>query len=232
MRAIGFKNNKFNIDEPFESLFTQGMVCHETFKDENNNWVSPEEIDTKDSKNYFLKTDISKKIIVGPSESMSKSKKNTIDPEEIIKNYGADAVRLFILSDSPPEKDVQWSEQGMVASYKFIQKLWTLHNKIKIKLDENNESTKNEIPNQINEFVNKVDIVTIGQYLSPGPKHLPVNRFVSPEKFDHFRIFRFSTFDSDVRLRLSISDSRFSIFDFRFPNPDSRLATLGFPVQF
>ena len=66
---------------------------------------------------------------------MSKSKKNTIDPEEIIENYGADAVRLFMLSDSPPEKDVQWTEQGIVACYKFIQKLWTLHEKIKDKLN-------------------------------------------------------------------------------------------------
>ena len=61
---------------------------------------------------------------------MSKSKKNTIDPENIINNYGADAVRLFILSDSPPEKDVQWSEEGIDASYKFIQKLWNLHSKV------------------------------------------------------------------------------------------------------
>ena len=64
---------------------------------------------------------------------MSKSKKNTIDPEQMIKNYGADAVRLFILSDSPPEKDVQWSDQGMIASYKFIQKFWILHKKIVFK---------------------------------------------------------------------------------------------------
>ena len=68
---------------------------------------------------------------VGPSESMSKSKKNVIDPEDIIKNYGADSVRLFILSDSPPEKDVQWSEQGMASSYKFIQKFWILNLQIK-----------------------------------------------------------------------------------------------------
>ena len=61
---------------------------------------------------------------------MSKSKKNTIDPERIIENYGADAVRLFILSDSPPEKDVQWSEEGISSSFKFIQKLWNLHLKI------------------------------------------------------------------------------------------------------
>ena len=76
---------------------------------------------------YFNKAN-EEEIKVGPSESMSKSKKNVIDPEFIINNYGADSVRLFILSDSPPEKDVQWSEQGMISSYKFIQKLWTLHN--------------------------------------------------------------------------------------------------------
>ena len=70
-----------------------------------------------------------KKVIVGPSESCLNQKKNTIDPESIIQNYGADAVRLFILSDSPPEKDVQWSEQGIIASFKFIQKLWMLHEK-------------------------------------------------------------------------------------------------------
>ena len=71
---------------------------------------------------------------------MSKSKKNTIDPEKIIESYGADSVRLFIISDSPPEKDVQWSEQGMNASYKFIQKLWDLHIKIKSKIDEKHSS--------------------------------------------------------------------------------------------
>ncbi len=157
MRAISFKNNNFNIDEPFKSLFTQGMVCHETYKDENGNWLNPEEIDSEDGKNYFLKANIKKKVTVGPSESMSKSKKNTIDPEQIISSYGADAVRLFILSDSPPEKDVQWSEQGMVASYKFIQKLWTLHNKVKNKLDENNKLTKSEIPNHINDFLDKIN---------------------------------------------------------------------------
>ena len=71
-----------------------------------------------------LKTDNSEIVKVGPSESMSKSKKNTIDPEKIIADYGADSVRLFILSDSPPEKDVQWSDEGITSSYKFLQKLW------------------------------------------------------------------------------------------------------------
>ena len=109
MRALSEKNSNFNILEPFSGLFTQGMVCHETYKDPDNNWISPEEIENIDGKKY-LKQDRSKLISIGPSESMSKSKKNTIDPENIIANYGADSARLFILSDSPPEKDVQWSE--------------------------------------------------------------------------------------------------------------------------
>ena len=79
------------------------MVCHETYKDPDNNWVSPEEIETIDGKKY-LKADNSKLVKVGASESMSKSKKNTIDPENIISIYGADAARLFILSDSPLRK--------------------------------------------------------------------------------------------------------------------------------
>ena len=91
------------------------MVCHETYKDSKNNWLSPDEIQTIDGKKYLLK-DKTQEVKVGPSESMSKSKKNTIDPENIISNYGADAARLFILSDSPPEKDVQWSEEGIVSS--------------------------------------------------------------------------------------------------------------------
>ena len=98
MHALSYNNHKFKITEPFKGLFTQGMVCHETYKDENNNWLSPEEIISIDGEK-FLKKDQSKKVITGSSESMSKSKKNTIDPEQMIKNYGADAVRLFILSD-------------------------------------------------------------------------------------------------------------------------------------
>ena len=153
MQAISFKNKEFNILEPFKGLFTQGMVCHETYKDQKNNWLSPDEISSKDGKKFFLKKNLKEEVIVGPSESMSKSKKNTIDPEEIIKNYGADAVRLFILSDSPPEKDVQWSEQGMLASYKFLQKLWTLHQKIKIKI---NSTEKKCDTKDISKFTNQL----------------------------------------------------------------------------
>ena len=154
VKAISFKNENFNIKEPFTGLFTQGMVCHETYKDQNNNWISPDEIEKKDNI-YFKKNDPISKVTVGPSESMSKSKKNVIDPENIINDYGADAVRLFILSDSPPEKDIQWSEQGMVASYKFIQKLWLLHNKIKEKINSNLTDTEDL---ELDSFTNRLII--------------------------------------------------------------------------
>ena len=162
MQAISYQNNNFSIIEPFEGLFTQGMVCHETYKDENNKWLNPDEVDTDDGKNFFLKNDKLKKVIVGSSESMSKSKKNTIDPENIIKEYGADAVRLFILSDSPPEKDVQWSDQGMSASYKFLQKLWVLHQKILDKsLKKNLKQADNENNIKFTKFTNQlVDKIT------------------------------------------------------------------------
>jgi len=157
MRAIKYKSDKFKIVEPFEGLFTQGMVCHETYKDENNNWLSPEEVESKDGKNFHIKNYPNKKAFTGSSESMSKSKKNTIDPEDIINNFGADAVRLFMLSDSPPEKDVQWSEQGMVASYKFMQKLWMLHQKFKTKIQEDSTAENNEISIFTNQMIEKIN---------------------------------------------------------------------------
>ena len=151
MQALSHENNKLDIKEPFKGLFTQGMVCHETYKDQNNNWISPDEITSINGKKY-LKNDDSKEIRVGPSESMSKSKKNTIDPENIIKSFGADSARLFILSDSPPEKDVQWSEEGISASFKFIQKLWNLHSKT---MEEINKDFPKDIDEELTKFTNK-----------------------------------------------------------------------------
>tara|TARA_B100002019_G_scaffold287410_1_gene299349 strand:- start:332 stop:2869 length:2538 start_codon:yes stop_codon:yes gene_type:complete len=157
MRAIGYQNDEFKIKEPFKGLFTQGMVCHETYKDEANNWRNPEEVFSDDDKNYFLKSDKLKKVIVGPSESMSKSKKNTIDPEKMIEFYGADAVRFFILSDSPPEKDVQWSDQGMVSAYKFVQKLFVLNEKIKEINNLEKKQASQELSKFINQHLNKIE---------------------------------------------------------------------------
>ena len=162
--ALADKNEQFNIVEPFLGLFTQGMVCHKTYKDEDGKWLNPKEVDLTDENNYFAIKNPKMKVSVGPSESMSKSKKNTVDPEEMIKNYGADAVRFFILSDSPPEKDVQWSEQGMLAAYKFIQKFWLLHQNIKEKIFAKKitlNSKKNSIEEELEEFTNElIDKVT------------------------------------------------------------------------
>ena len=156
MRALAYESNNFKIKEPFDGLFTQGMVCHETYKDPDNNWIAPEEIESINGKKY-LKKDNTKIITVGPSESMSKSKRNTIDPESIILNYGADAARLFILSDSPPEKDVQWSEEGIVSSFKFIQKLWNLNLKVLDEIKKNHEKdTDKELEKYTNKFLKKI----------------------------------------------------------------------------
>ena len=151
MQALSHDNDNFNILEPFDGLFTQGMVCHETYKDPDDNWLSPDEIENIDGKKY-LKRDKTKAVLVGPSESMSKSKKNTVDPENIIADYGADSARLFILSDSPPAKDVQWSEEGIISSFKFIQKLWKLNEKI---LKEINKGHKQDFDNEISKYTNK-----------------------------------------------------------------------------
>ena len=151
MRAINHKNEDFKITEPFQSLFTQGMVCHETYKDDDNNWLSPDEVEKVDNK-IFMKENQIKLLKLDPL-SLCLNQKNVIDPEFIIQNYGADAVRLFILSDSPPEKDVQWSEQGMVSSYRFIQKLWIIHSEIKNKLLKDNMGKFNT---KLDKFTNQL----------------------------------------------------------------------------
>jgi len=129
MRAVKKSKPEIKVTEPFKGLFTQGMVCHETYKDIHGKWLSPDEIE-KNNKNVYIKIKDKTKVVVGSSESMSKSKKNVIDPEQMIASYGADSVRWFILSDSPPERDIQWSIQGVNAAYKFLQKIYNLNNSI------------------------------------------------------------------------------------------------------
>ena len=152
MRALSFKTKDFIWNEPFKGLFTQGMVCHETYKDKNGKWLSPDEIEIDSNKNAKnIKT--REKILIGPSEAMSKSKKNVIEPEEVMKNFGADSIRWFILSDSPPSRDIQWSQEGILASHKFIQKIWTLTNKIE---DYKNSNENIEEDKNVYKFINKM----------------------------------------------------------------------------
>lgn len=108
-------------DEPFAGLFTQGMVTHQTFADKDGKWVFPTEVEKQDGQ--WIKSDDGSAIKVGAVTKMSKSKKNVIDPQDIIDTYGADAARLFILSDSPPERDLEWTEAGIEGAWKFINKI-------------------------------------------------------------------------------------------------------------
>ncbi len=156
-KGINKFNKDFKISEPFKNLFTQGMVCHETYKDNQGNWLYPEEVEKFDSKKAVKKID-SSKVVIGPSESMSKSKKNTIDPETMIQQYGADAVRWFILSDSPPEKDIQWSDIGVISANKFLQKLWNLNLVIiNRKEPENDNVITKKFNSEIELMVAKID---------------------------------------------------------------------------
>ena len=158
VRAIEHKADNFNLKEPFQGLFTQGMVCHQTYKDKNNKWLNPDEVYSDNGKDFFTKENPKEIVKVGPSESMSKSKRNTIDPEKMIESYGADSVRFFILSDSPPEKDVQWSDSGMNSSFKYIQKFWLLNEKIHQIFKKEKVKSKSEIDLFTNQSINKINI--------------------------------------------------------------------------
>lgn len=110
------------VSEPFEGLFTQGMVCHETYRNAAGVWFTPDLVVHRDGGLFHLET--GEALSVGPSEKMSKSKKNTVDPEAMIEQYSADTIRWFVLSDSPPERDVEWTDAGIEGAWRFTQRLW------------------------------------------------------------------------------------------------------------
>jgi leucyl-tRNA synthetase len=112
------------VDEPFAGLFTQGMVCHETYKGHNGEWIAIEEIEKRNGRAYFKGSDT--EVTIGRSEAMSKSKKNGIAPETIIDVHGADTIRWFMLSDTPPERDIEWTNDGAEGCWRFVQRLWRL----------------------------------------------------------------------------------------------------------
>jgi leucyl-tRNA synthetase len=143
---------KLKFSEPFKNLFTQGMVCHPTFKTEKGKWVFPKEV-IENNGSYFLEN--KEKVIKGDSQAMSKSKKNIIDPDDIIKIYGSDAVRWFILSDSPPDRDIQWSDNGIQGAFKYIQKIWRTYEKLELYKNENNDS-ENKFSTKINLLISEI----------------------------------------------------------------------------
>ena len=116
------------LDEPFAGLFTQGMVVHETYKRSNGEWVLPADVKLEGAgkDRHALLASSGEPIEIGSIEKMSKSKRNTVDPDDIIEAYGADTARWFMLSDSPPERDVIWTEEGVQGAWRFVQRLWRL----------------------------------------------------------------------------------------------------------
>ena len=113
------------VDEPFAGLFTQGMLCHETYQDPDGNWLFPEEVEKRSDGTAIMKG-TNKPVTIGPSIKMSKSKKNVVAPEVIVDAYGADTIRWFTLSDTPPERDVEWTEAGAEGCWRFVQRIYRL----------------------------------------------------------------------------------------------------------
>jgi leucyl-tRNA synthetase len=120
MKQCGY----LKLDEPFDGLFTQGMVCHETYKDADGNWLSPDDVEKRDGAAF--RKGSGERALIGPSEKMSKSKKNVVAPEQIIDIFGADTIRWFMLSDTPPERDIEWTDEGAEGCWRFVQRIWRL----------------------------------------------------------------------------------------------------------
>jgi len=113
------------IEEPFDGLFTQGMVCHETYRDEAGRWLFPDEV-RPGSGTALVQTGTGKPVTRGRSEKMSKSKKNVVDPEVIVGSYGADTARIYMMSDSPPDRDLEWTEAGIEGAWRYVNRLWRM----------------------------------------------------------------------------------------------------------
>ncbi|MEC8289417.1 MAG: leucine--tRNA ligase, partial [Pseudomonadota bacterium] len=124
MRAMT-KTGHAGMDEPFTGLFTQGMICHQTYRTKSGEWVEPADVFEGDG-DVIFNVETREPLIVGRSEKMSKSKKNVIDPEDIIRSYGADTARWFMLSDSPPDRDLDWTEAGITGAWRFANRLWRI----------------------------------------------------------------------------------------------------------
>ena len=148
--------NYFNLDEPFKGLFTQGMVTHITYKNESGDWLEPKDVEIE---NGVFRDYNGQEVMTGKIEKMSKSKKNVVDPNDIINSYGADTARWFMLSDSPPERDLQWTDTGIAASFKFINRLYELVEKYKNHQSNNDENSKdiNRLKIIINEVAENIE---------------------------------------------------------------------------
>ncbi len=135
------------IKEPFDGLMTQGMVCHATFRDENGNWVLPDEVQSDGDALTHARSGAT--IKMGRSEKMSKSKKNVVDPEFIIDSYGADTARLFMLSDSPPDRDLDWTDSGVDGAWRYLNRLWRMITEPRIDLPAHGTAKPDQMDDKV-----------------------------------------------------------------------------------
>lgn len=146
-----------NLSEPFKNLLTQGMVCHQTFQDKNKNWLYPQDVE-KNNKGQFVVKKTGELAIAGRSEKMSKSKKNLVDPQKIIETYGADAARLFILSDTPVDRDFDWNEEALDGSWRFLNRVWRLVHDVKAKQTQIGDASQDlKIKKTLHQTIDKIN---------------------------------------------------------------------------
>ena len=163
MRALKFVKS-IDLKEPFNSLQTQGMVCHQTFKNKKGTWLFPNQVMKKN--NIFFHVDTKEPVVSGRIEKMSKSKKNVVDPQQIIQSFGADTARFFMLSDSPPNRDMEWSDSGIEGSWRFLNKLWNfvinlekekIEKKLPINLSKSQKNLLATFNNTVKEVTKSID---------------------------------------------------------------------------
>ena len=153
-----------DLKEPFNSLQTLGMVCHQTFKNKKGTWLFPNQVMKENNK--FFHIDTKENVVAGRIEKMSKSKKNVVDPQQIIQSFGADTARFFMLSDSPPNRDMEWSDSGIEGSWRFLNKLWNfvinlkkekIEKKLPINLSKSQKNLLATFNNTVKEVTKSID---------------------------------------------------------------------------
>ena len=198
-RALS-KVGYINLDEPFAGMMTQGMVCHQSYKSIDGQWLFPNEVE-KEGGNWLHKK-TRKPVQAGRVEKMSKSKRNVVDPEHILAKYGADTARLFMLSDSPPERDLEWTESGIEGAFRFMQKIWKLQNTNKSGRNFNPDEAKlsNQDKNCCAHFIQPFNLsrqtLTVLSLTNALPTFIPVSA-----------IFDYKDEQNSQALRLCITSS-------------------------